>query len=96
MMDLGFYGVFIIAAVLAVQFFFSTRNSPYWGFVVPIAYFAFLTYMFATNRIDNFLQYILIFILGILFLVLEWKSGRKYFNEKTEKELDKMKTRDLR
>jgi len=31
MFGFGFYDVFIIAGILGVQYFFSTRNSVYWG-----------------------------------------------------------------
>ncbi len=34
-----FYGVFIAAGVLAVvQYFFSARNSVYWGAVIPAGF----------------------------------------------------------
>ncbi|PKG22611.1 hypothetical protein [Niallia nealsonii] len=91
-----FYGVFIIAGVLAVQYFFSTRNSIYWGGIVPVAYIVFLTWMFITNHIESIIGFILILLLGILFLIIEWSGGRKYLREKTKKELDKMKTHDIK
>lgn len=95
-MDLGFYGVFIAVGVLALQFFFSTRENPYWGVIIPIAYSGLLTWMLVTNQIDSSLKYVLILLLGILFLYAEWKSGRKHLQEKREKELAKMQVRDLR
>lgn len=95
-MDFGFYGVFIIAGVLAVQFFFSTRNNPYWGVVIPILYTAFLTWMYITHQIESMIKFILLLIIGILFLIAEWRSGRKYVREKRKKELDKMRAFDMK
>lgn len=95
-MEFGFYGVFIVAGVLALQFFFSTRNNVYWGAVLPVAYIGFLTWQFAMNKIESPMAYILILLLGIAFLCGEWNGGRKYLREKTKKELDIMKTRDIR
>ncbi|MGI8351984.1 hypothetical protein NiCM35_19695 [Niallia circulans] len=95
-MDIDFYGVFITAGILAVQFFFSTRNSIYWGAVLPLLYIGFVTWMLATDRIESFIAYILILLLGILFLLAEWSGGRKYLHEKRRKELDKMKSHDMK
>ena len=94
-MSLGVYGVFMIAGILAIQFFFSTRNSLYWGAIVPIAYIIFLTWMLTTNRIESTLGFFLYLALGIFFLSLEWRGGRKYLKEKRQKELDKMKTYEM-
>jgi hypothetical protein len=94
--SLGFYGVFIGAGVLALQFFFSTRNNIYWGAILPVAYIVFLTWQFVTNHIENTMGFILYVLLGTLFLGAEWNGGKKYLQEKRKKELDKMKTYDMR
>jgi hypothetical protein len=91
-----FYGALMAACVLAVQYFFSTRNNVFWGGIIPVSYIVFLTWMFVTNRIESTIAFILILIIGILFLIAEWNGGRKYLREKTRKELDKMKTYDMK
>ena len=95
-MPFDFYGVFIGAGILAVQFFFSTRNNIYWGAILPVAYIVFLTCLFVTNRIESTMGFILYLLLGMLFLCAEWNGGRKYIHEKRKKELDKMKTHDMK
>lgn len=95
-MDFGFYNAFIVAGFLAVQFFFSTRNNVYWGSVIPGAYIVFLIWMFVTHRIENTVALILYLLLGLLFLIVEWNAGRKYLSQKRKKELDKIKTHDLK
>ncbi|MBJ8056155.1 hypothetical protein JDS87_30980 [Bacillus cereus] len=93
---IDFYRVFIIAIVLAIQYFFSTRDSIYWGAIIPVAYVVLLTGMFVTNNIESTIGFILYLLLGILFLIVEWNQGRKSLHKKRKKELDKMKTHDIR
>ncbi|MDR7075645.1 hypothetical protein J2Y03_000633 [Neobacillus niacini] len=95
-MSFDFYGVFISAAILAVQFFFSTRNNIFWGAILPVAYIVFLTWQFVMNRIESTMGFILYLFLGVLFLCAEWNGGRKYLREKRKKELDKMRTHDMK
>lgn len=94
-MNLGFYGVFLIAGVLAVQFFLSTRQQSYSGFILPVAYVVFLTWLLITQRMESMLGYMLYLLLGLLFLLAEWKTGRKYVAEKSKTELDKIKAHDI-
>lgn len=94
-MDFGPFGVFIIAAVLGVQFFFSTRKNPFWGVIIPAIYTGYVTWLFLDHQIESVIKYVLFLLLGILFLIAEWKSGRKYFHEKRKKELEKMRVLDM-
>lgn len=89
------YRLLLIVAILAVQYFFSTRSSVYWGALIPGAYIVFSTWMFATHRIESTLGFVLYLLLGMLFLIGEWGTGRKVVREKRKKELEKIKTRDL-
>ncbi|KIL72974.1 hypothetical protein SD77_3035 [Bacillus badius] len=61
-----------------------------------MAYIVFLTWMLVTNRVESTIGYILYLLIGLLFLIAEWNGGRKYLREKRKKELDKMKTRDMK
>lgn len=90
------YRVFIYAGILAVQYFFSTRNNVYWGAIIPVGFLTVLTWMFVTNRIEHTLAFILIFLVGMLFLIAEWSSGRNSFRKRRKKELDKMKSYDMK
>ncbi len=90
------YRLLVIVGILAVQYFLSTRNNVYWGSVIPVAYIVFLIWMFVTNRIESTLGFILYLLLGLLFLIAEWSAGRKSLSQKRKKELDKIKTHDLK
>lgn len=96
-MDAIFDSVFTYTVIfLALQYFFSSRNSIYWGAILPIAYTVFMTWGYSTHRIDSFLKYIILLFVGLLFLIIEWKNGRSHIREKQNKELDKMKTQDIK
>ena len=95
MFGFGIYDVFIIAAFLGLQYFLSTRNNPYWGAFVPILFASWMTWSYATGGIDKLLVYILILIIGILFLLEQWNLGRESLKKKREKELEKMQAHDL-
>ena len=84
-MDFSFYIVFIVAGVLAVQSFLSTRDNVYWGSILPVAYIVFLTWMLISNRMESIIIYILILLVGLLFLIAEWRRGRKYLFKKRKK-----------
>lgn len=88
--------VFIYAGILAVQYFFSTRNNVYWGAVIPVVFIIFLTWMFVTNHIEHTLAFILILIVGMLFLFGQWVGGRESLRKRRRKELEKMESYDLK
>lgn len=95
MFGFGFYDVLIIAGFLGIQYFLSTRNSVYWGAVIPVLLVSWLTWMLLTARIDSVLAYILILITGLIFLSMEWSEGRKALHRRRIKELAKMKSQDM-
>ena len=95
-MDFSFYIVFIAAGALAVQSFLSTRDHVYWGSILPVAYIVLLTWMLLSNRMESVIIYVPILLLGLLFLIAEWRRGRKYVFKKRKKELDKMKIFDMK
>ncbi|MEK9197030.1 hypothetical protein ACH0B5_10030 [Ureibacillus sp. 179-F W5.1 NHS] len=90
------YRLGIIVLVFAVQHFLSTRNERYLGSIIPIAYFVFLLYIQTTGMVDwSILKLILLIIVGEAFLIGYWISGRKIVANKTQKELEKMKAREI-
>ncbi|MCF3943414.1 hypothetical protein [Oceanobacillus alkalisoli] len=95
MFGYGIYDVLIIAAFLGVQYFFSTRNNPFWGAIVPILFATWMTISFINGNIESFWFYLIILIIGLLFLFEQWSEGRKSLKKKQEKELEKMQAHDL-
>ncbi|MCP3029502.1 hypothetical protein [Halobacillus sp. A5] len=90
-----FYMVFIIAGSLGLQYFLSTRENVYWGVVIPVVYTGAFIWMYIAGVIESLIAVILYVLLGLFFLVLEWKRGRKSLINRRNKELEKMKTYDM-
>ncbi|GIO22869.1 hypothetical protein [Oceanobacillus sp. J11TS1] len=95
MFGFGFFDVFIIAAILGVQYFLSSRNSVYWGGFIPLVFVVWRTWILI-NEDENFLAYVLILLVGLAFLIGGWYEGRKALHNKRKQELDKMKSYDIK
>lgn len=95
MFGYGAYDLFIIAGFLGIQYFFSTRNSLYWGGVIPVIFVVWRTWIFVTND-ERVLSYVLVLLLGLAFLIGGWAEGRKSLTERRKKELNKMKSLDMK
>lgn len=67
MFGFGFYDVFIIAGILGVQHFLSTRDSVYWGALIPLVFVIWRTWILF-NENENLLAYVLILLVGLAFL----------------------------
>jgi len=94
--DIDIYRVLMIAGVMALQYFFSTRNSVYWGAIIPAVFLVWTSSMYATHHIVSFKGFIILLLVGMLFLIIEWEEGRKYLHKKQAKELDKIKAHDMK
>jgi hypothetical protein len=90
------YNLLIIVGILAAQYLLSTRNNVLWGAIIPLAYIAFSTWMFVTDRYESVLSYTLYLLLGLIFLISEWSVGRKSLQQKRNKELMKMRMQDIK
>lgn len=86
--------IFFFAAALGLQYFLSSRNSAYWGAIIPVLFTASLTWMLVNDRIHSTLAYVLV-PLGLLLLLEQWSRGRKEQRKNRQRELDKMRTHDL-
>ncbi|OFS64390.1 hypothetical protein [Nosocomiicoccus sp. HMSC09A07] len=88
------YDVLIIAAFLGLQFFLSTRQSKFWGLILPVVFLVWRgTIIFTTDV--NVLAEVLITAVGLLFLLGQFSAGRKQVKERQKKELEKMTSHDL-
>lgn len=94
MFGYGIYDVLIIAGFLAVQHFFSTRDSVYWGALIPVVFTVWRLSVIFTGD-ESVLSIVLILLVGLAFLIGEWVNGRKALHAKREKELEKIKSHDM-
>ncbi len=95
MFGYGLYDVFIIAGILGIQYFLSTRNSVYWGAFIPIIFLVWRSWILFNSN-ESILGHVLILLLGLAFLIGGWTEGRKSFHESRKKELEKMQSHDMK
>ena len=95
MFGFGMLDVFIIAGILGVQYFLSTRDSVYWGGLIPFVFVVWRTWILI-NEDEKFLSYALVLLLGLAFLIGGWYEGRNALHKKRKQELDKMKSYDMK
>ncbi|WP_106767442.1 hypothetical protein [Paenibacillus faecalis] len=91
---------FIIVGMCAFQyflakFFIASRNSFLLGAIVPLMFTAGMTWMFITNSIESTTKYIVLLLVGLIFLIEEWVRGRRSLHKRRQKEMDMMKAKDL-
>ena len=92
----GLISFLIILVIFAAQQYLSTRDKVYLGAVIPVLYFGTLVYAQWSGLVEwSALKLGLYIIIGELFLVGYWISGRKMAANKREKELARMKALDL-
>ncbi|MCU9593570.1 hypothetical protein OEV82_03750 [Caldibacillus thermolactis] len=85
----------LIVAMSAIQYFMATRNPFILGVIMPVIFIGVMTWLFITNRIENNIMYIVLLIVGLILLIEEWVKGRKALRNRRQKEMNKMKTKDL-
>lgn len=89
---------FIAAVVIfTAQHYLSRREQAYWGAVLPILYIAFLIYGKITNLFIGISDKALLLagVLGVVFLLGYWLSGREYISKKRKKEMEKIEVQNL-
>ncbi|MFJ7747663.1 hypothetical protein [Peribacillus sp. NPDC097295] len=90
------YRPIIIILLLALQHFLSTRSNRYLGSVLPIIYLAALLFGGFTGSIEGVMQVVLLIVVGEAVLLYYWVIGRKTVSNKRKRELEKMKTMDIK
>ncbi|SDJ12694.1 hypothetical protein [Salimicrobium halophilum] len=89
------YVVLLIAGLLGLQYFFSTRENKFLGLIVPGLFTVTMIGMYIIGRIEHLLFIVLLLPVVLLFFYEQWKRGRESVQVKREKELRKMRSHDL-
>ena len=84
--------ILITICILVVQYYLSTRRYWVLGVVVPTLYFIFAIW-FKVYMAPTFKTGLLILI-GVILLGI-WADGREKYKKKINKEIDKMKSKDI-
>lgn len=87
--------VLICFIIVGIQHFLSTRTNTIWGALLPILYTITLTII--GFYLDKFTTIFFLALLGGLVILLgAWSSGRNSVKRKLEKEIEIMKTKDIK
>lgn len=81
-------------SLVGIQHFLSSRNNLLLGGIVPSIYIIYFLRIYLKEGISGFA--VIFIILGFLFLLLLWYEGRSNLKERRKKELEKMKTIDMK
>ncbi|GEN31572.1 uncharacterized protein HemY [Cerasibacillus quisquiliarum] len=78
----NYFIVFTIAAMLAIQYFLSKHPNPFAAFIVPMIYMIILTGLFIFDMIQHVIVFLLLLLLGLLYLLREWFEAQKSLKSK--------------
>ncbi|MBO0994889.1 hypothetical protein [Bacillus sp. SD088] len=81
---------------LVVQHFLSTREKAFWGAVLPVCFVALMMYLRFGGGVVGEKDFWFILTLGTVILLSIWTSGRETLKKSRKRELDKMKSHDLK
>ncbi|PFP33161.1 hypothetical protein COD13_28605 [Priestia megaterium] len=90
--------ILVIAIAILSHNFLSTRASVYWGAIIPVSFLAYCGWVLFTKHqilIDHPIKAPLAVLFVLSIFIVEWGVGRDSYKKKQEKELNKMKTRDI-
>lgn len=81
--------------IIALQVYLS--RSKYWifGGIIPLCFTIFTVWCFSFHTLKLSFSTVCPFILFIIALLSDWVEGRNNFKKKQQKELEKMKAKDL-
>lgn len=86
--------ILIFVSIFAAQFFLSRTKYKFLALIVPVFAVIYAIYYY---QYANMPLWAVLFLL-VLFLILlfsEYKNGQKNYNEKVNKELERMKSKDM-
>lgn len=94
---LTFLPAILYAVLFAIQYFLSKTGKKIIGGIVPVLFIIAIVILYTTGKLGLNIWGTLIFgVIGLLFLLGQWDSAQKDNKEKEQKELNKMKGKDLK
>ncbi|WP_085832290.1 hypothetical protein [Clostridium merdae] len=95
MMEL-FISLGIAAILMALEYLLSAKlKNPFWGGIIPLILIIATIYIFSSRLLPLNRDSLFPFILLISFMLGDWISGREKYKKNQQKELDKMKAKDM-
>ncbi|MCM3086804.1 hypothetical protein M3557_02645 [Bhargavaea ginsengi] len=88
----GFLLIFVLSAL---QHLVSRRKELFWIIPIPFVFLLVMVYAYNANYIESSTKFWLLSIVGILLLIGEGIRTQSKRKEQLNKELEKMKARDI-
>jgi hypothetical protein len=88
----GFLLIFVLSAL---QHWVSSRKGLLWIIPIPFAFLLIMLYAYNSNYIESAAKLLILSVVGLLILVGEGIRTQNKRKEQLNKELEKMKARDI-
>jgi len=87
----------IAILLLIVQYFLSSRERTWLGAIIPIFFVLIISTSLMTGKLElNSNRDIILIILGLIIFLGVWAEGRSSLKKKRKKELEKIKSYDMK
>lgn len=86
--------ILILIVMFGVQYFLSTKSNKFLGAIIPILFVIFVAFMYFNNNFGPITSIVLL-VLGLILLFEQWYKGNKQKKVNSDKEMVKMKGKDL-
>ena len=86
--------ILILIIMFGLQYFLSTRSNKFLGAIIPIIFIIFVAFMYFSNNLGPITSIVLL-ALGLILLIEQWYKGNKQKKVNYDKEMVKMRGKDL-
>lgn len=86
--------ILILIVMFGIQYFLSTRSNKFLGAIIPMLFVIFVTFMYFNNNLGPITSIVLL-ALGLIALIEQWYKGNNQKKLNADKEMVKMKGKDL-
>lgn len=91
-----FLKVMFFTGMLLIHYVLSSQKNVYLGVVVPLIFVAGMSWRYLTVDTVSVKAQLMIIGIGLFCLMAEWLHGREVFQKNQEKELERLRIKDLK
>ncbi|MCA2504001.1 hypothetical protein [Staphylococcus xylosus] len=86
--------ILILIVMFGIQYALSTNSNKFLGAIIPVLFVIFVGFMYFNDKLGPITSIVLL-ILGLIALLEQWYKGNKQKKVNSNKEMVKMKGKDL-
>ncbi|MGX8178928.1 hypothetical protein ACWS7L_15680 [Exiguobacterium artemiae] len=91
-----FLKVMLFTGMLLIHYVLSSQKNVYLGVMVPLIFVAGMSWRYLTVDTVSVKAQLMIIGIGLFCLMAEWLHGREVFQKNQEKELERLRIKDLK